>query len=135
MLPKLISIIACVFPAEIVDRPYGLTADNGMDAIGPRNYIAVTGISAVVIPGSNNGKYIRAGIEYGRCVVLRSIESSNGGLLLVIVVQHETLQLSKRATETIIAASRGQANKSSYGAQECWGRPTKPRGAFRRILV
>lgn len=70
------------------DCPDRAVADNSMHAVGSGNYIAVLEINAIVIPGSNDGKRIRAGADYGRHIAIGPKESSNAGLRLVIVVKH-----------------------------------------------
>ena len=65
-----------------------IVTDDSMNAIGSRDYVAVLEINAIVIPGSNDGKRIRAGADYGRYIAIGPKESSNAGLWLVIVVKH-----------------------------------------------
>lgn len=60
-------------------------ADDGMHAIGSRDYVAVSEVNAIVIPGSDDGKRIRAGTDYSRYVAIGSKEGSNAGLRLVVV--------------------------------------------------
>lgn len=60
-------------------------ADDGMHAIGSRDYVAVSEVNAIVIPGSDDGKRIRAGTDHGRYVAIGSEERSNAGLRLVVV--------------------------------------------------
>ena len=60
-------------------------ADDGMYAIGPRDYVAISEVNAIVVSGSDDGKRIRAGTDHGRYVAIGSKERSNAGLRLVVV--------------------------------------------------
>ena len=62
--------------------------DDGMHTIGSRDYVAVSEVKAIVIPGSDDGKRVRAGADYGRHVAIGSKERSNARLRLVVVVKH-----------------------------------------------
>lgn len=60
-------------------------ADDGMHAIGSRDYVAVSEVNAIVIPGSDDGKRIRAGTDHGRYVALgpKSVRMPDCGWLLL----------------------------------------------------
>lgn len=60
-------------------------ADDGMHAIGSGDYVAVSEVNAIVVSGSDDGKRVRAGADYGRYVAIGSEERSNAGLRLVVV--------------------------------------------------
>lgn len=72
-------------PTRAKDRLDRTVADNGMNAIGSRNHVAVSEVNAIVIAGANDGKRIWAGSDYGRHVATGSEERLNAGLRLVVV--------------------------------------------------
>ncbi len=71
--------------ARAKNRLNRTVADNGMHAIGARDYVAVLEVNAIVIPGSDDGKRVRARADYGRYVAIGPKERSNAGLRLVVV--------------------------------------------------
>lgn len=124
-------------------------ADDGMHAIGSRDYVAVSEVNAIVVSGSDDGKRVRAGADYGRYVAIGSEERSNAGLRLVVVKhgpsnhlkgcwEHYSLRLGSSAYEEgrIAATRKARDAAQSYELSQ-WrlGHLAREQPAFACQLV